>query len=141
MENVEELIQHIDTNLWEFNSDIVYKIKDICLKNYNYKPRFNEVNVIIHEWQHKTNNTILTLDVVRQFICNDLFELMSGLQHKYLSDSQQLKSFFHKGLVEARDNRHEIYQRKIKKVAEICLFLRKDLFIIFVDNYRNGYLN
>lgn len=133
MENVEELIQHIDTNLLEFNTDIVYKIKDICLKNYNYKPRFNEVNVIIHEWQHKTNNTILTLDVVRQFICNDLFELMSGLQNKYLSDSQYY---------EPSDSNHEIFQRKIKKIAEICILLRKDdIFRTFVDNYRNGYLN
>lgn len=133
MENVEELIQYIDTNLFDFNTNIVYKIKDICFKNYNYKPRFNDINMIIHEWQHKTNNTIITLDVVRQFIYDDLFEHVSCLQCKYLCDSQNY---------EPSDNKHENYQRKIKKIAEICILLRKDdIFRTFVDNYRNGYLN
>ena len=135
MENVEELIQHIDTNLFEFNftTNIVYKIKDICLKNYNYKPRFNEINMIIHEWQHNTNNTGLTLDVIRQFIYDDLFEFVSMLQCKYLAESQHY---------EPSDNNHENFQRKIKKIAEICILLRKDdIFRTFVDYYRNGYFN
>ena len=106
MENVEELIQSIETNLLTFDTTIIFKIKDICFKNYNYKPRFNEVNVIIHEWKHKIDNSILNLDTVRKFLTDDLFEIMSKLQDKYIQDSQKLK---------VTDDNQENLMRKIKK--------------------------
>ena len=133
MENVEELIQSIETNLLTFDTTIIFKIKDICFKNYNYKPRFNEVNVIIHEWKHKIDNSILNLDTVRKFLTDDLFEIMSKLQDKYIQDSQKLK---------VTDDNQENLMRKIKKIAEICVRLRKcDVFTAFIDYYSNGYFN
>jgi len=131
MENVEELIQSIESNLLTFDTTIIFKIKDICFKNYNYKPRFNEVNIIIHEWNHKIDNSILTLDTVRKFLTDDLLKIMSNLQGKYLQESQNFEG-----------NDLEIFHRKIKKIAEICIQLRKcDIFTIFIDNYSNGYFN
>jgi len=133
MENVEELIQYIETNLLTFDITIIFKIKDICFKNYNYKPRFNEVNIIIHEWTHKIDNSILKLDTVRKFLTDDLYEIISNLQGKYLQDSQKLK---------LNDDNQENLMRKIKKIAEICIRLRKcDIFKDFIDYYSNGYFN
>jgi hypothetical protein len=133
MENVTELMKYIETDLLNFNRNIIFKIKDICLKNYNYKPRFNEVNIIIHEWNHKENNSILTLDSVRKFLTEDLFEIMSELQSKYLSEAQHF---------EPSDEIHENFQRKIKKIAEICIMIEKRvLFKEFIDFYRDGYFN
>lgn len=133
MENVEELVQYIEDNLLGFNRNIIYKIKDICFRDYNYNPRLNDINMIIHEWHHKTNNTILTLDVVRHFLTEELREIMSALQSKYLVESQHF---------EPSDDNHETFQRKIKKIAEICITLDKGiLFKELIDNYRNGYIN
>jgi hypothetical protein len=133
MENVTELMKYIEDNFYDFNLNIIFKIKDICLKNYNYKPRFNEVNIIIHEWNHKENNSILTLDSVRKFLTEDLCEIMSELQGKYLSEAQHFEVF---------SSEHEILQRKIKKIAEICIMIEKRvLFKEFIDFYRDGYFN
>ncbi len=133
MENVEELIQSIKTDLLTFDISIIFKIKNICFKNYNYKPRFNEVNMIIHEWKHKIDNSILTLDTVRKFLTDDLFEIMSKLQCNYLQDAQNFK---------LNDDNQENFQRKIKKIAYICIILREGyIFKSFIDNYSNGYFN
>jgi hypothetical protein len=133
MENVTELIKYIDDNLFNFDSNIIFKFKDICLKNYKYKPRFNEVNIIIHEWQNSLDDGILTLDIVRKFLTEDLLELISEIQSKYLQEAQQF---------EVSSSEHEILQRKIKKIAEICIKFRKsDIYTNFIDYYRNGYLN
>lgn len=133
MENVQELIQYIEDNLFIFNTNIIYKIKDICFKNYDYTPRFNEVNIVIDEWKHKTNNTILKLDIVRHFLTEELEELISDIQNKYLLEAQHY---------ETNDENHENLQKKIKKIAEICIKLRKsNIFKVFINNYRNGYFN
>lgn len=133
MENVTELMKYIEDNLFNHDSNIIFKFKDICLKNYDYKPRFNEVDIIIHEWHHKIDNSILTLDTVRKFLTEDLLELISDLQGKYLQEAQQF---------EPSSSKHEIFQRKIKKISEICIkYIKSDIYINFIDYYRNGYLN
>jgi hypothetical protein len=133
MENVEELIQSIKTDLLTFDTSIIFNIKNICFKNYNYKPRFNEVNIIIHEWKHKIDNSILTLDTVRKFLTDDLLEIMSKLQYNYLQDSQKIN---------VNDDNQENLIRKIKKIAYICIILREGyVFKAFIDNYSNGYFN
>lgn len=135
MENVTELIEYIEDNLLdlEFETNILFKISDICLKNYEYKPIFNEVNIIIHKWHHKIDNSILPLKTVRQFITDELIKLFNNLQTKYL---QQVR------FTPGSNLKHDILHRKIKKIGEICIQLRKDnIYKSFVDYYLNGYLN
>lgn len=134
MENVNELITFIDENLYDLNSlIIIHKIKDICFKNYDYKPRFNEINCVICEWKHKINHNIITIDDIRQLINVKLYDLLREIQSKCISESQNYAV------------NHEIHNKfmpKIKKIAEICIIIRKDyIFKQFIDYYRNGYFN
>lgn len=133
MENVSELILFIESNLLTCDTNIVYKIKDICFKNYNYKPRMSEVNTIIYEWQHKLNNNIITIDQVRLFLTETLYDIVSKLQSAYLSESQSYIP---------TSEKYEILHRKMLKIAEICITLHKGIiFREFIDSYRNGYFN
>jgi hypothetical protein len=133
MENVSELILFIKSNLLTCDATIIYKIKDICLNNYNYKPRMSEVNTIIYEWQHKLNNNIITIDQVRLFLTETLYEIVNKLKTDYIADS-----FKYVLMSQAHDN----LQRKIKKSSEFCITINKGIiFKEFIDCYRNGYFN
>jgi P4 family phage/plasmid primase-like protien len=63
-----------------------------------------------HRWEEDEGQTL------RMAISKDLFQLYSEKQNQYLSDSQQF---------EPSDDTHEKIQRKIKKIAEICLKTKK----------------
>ena len=134
MENIQELISAIENNLYfldAFNLSCIYK--DICLKNYKYNPRDDSVGQTIHEWEHLYKAKTLTVDSIRQMLTHDLMELVSEIQNDTLSKSQH---------VEANDENHEKFQRKIKKTADICILIRDGrLFKEFIDNYRLGYFN
>ena len=134
MENIQELMSAIDNNLYfldAFNLSCIYK--NICLKNYKYKPRDDSCGQTIHEWQHLYSAKTLMVDSIRQILTHDLKELVSEMQNDALSKSQD---------VEANDENREKFQRKIKKTAEICIWIRDGrLFKEFIDNYRLGYFN
>ena len=132
MENIDELQKKIEENIFEISPFYLSCIfKDICLKNYVYRPTFGTCNEIIHQLQHKYSRQLMTLDMLRKLLVDDIFDLLSELQVKYLSESQK-----YNGNV----NAHEILQRKIKKLYEICIIIHKGLvFKEFIDNYRNGY--
>ena len=132
MENIQELISELENcNGNYFEASCVYK--DVCLKNYKYKPRLNSCNQVIHEWEHSNKEEILTVDKIRKILFHNVLELASEMQNKYLSESQHY---------EANDIDHEKFQKKIKKISEICIMSRKGiLFKEFIDNYRLGYFN
>jgi hypothetical protein len=134
MENIQEFMSAIEDNFYSlqaYNLSCIYK--DNCLKNYKYNPRLDPCNQVIHEWKHYNNEEILNIDRIRQILNHDLKELVSEKQNQYLSESQDY---------EANDENHEKFQRKIKKIAEICIWIQKGLlFKEFIDNYRLGYFN
>ena len=134
MENIREFMSAIEDNLYSldaYNLSCIYK--DNCLKNYKYKPRLDPCNQVIREWEHSYKEETLNLDKIRQILLHDVFELVSEKQNQYLSESQHY---------EANDEHHEKFQRKIKKISEICIMTRKGiLFKEFIDNYRLGYFN
>ena len=132
MENIQELIselvEHCNGNYFE--ASCVYK--DVCLKNYKYKPRLNICNQVIHEWEHSYKEQTLKVDTIKQILVHEVFELASEMQNKYLSESQ----------LNNENGENETIQRKIKKIAEICIMVHKGiLFKEFIDNYRLGYFN
>jgi len=132
MENIQELISELENcNGNYFEASCVYK--DVCLKNYKYKPRLNICNQVIHEWEHSYKEQTLTVDTIKQILVHEVFNELSERQNKYLSESQKY---------EANDIDHEKFQKKIKKISEICIMSRKGiLFKEFIDNYRLGYFN
>jgi hypothetical protein len=132
MENIQELISELENcNGNYFEASCVYK--DVCLKNYKYKPRLNICNQVIHEWEHSYKEQTLTVDTIKQILVHEVFELASEMLNKYLSESQHY---------EAHNIDHEKFQKKIKKISEICIMSRKGiLFKEFIDNYRLGYFN
>ena len=134
MENLEEFMTCLKTRIYELQAfGLCCKYKDICLKNYTYKPRKNDCNQIIHEWEHKFKDKIITVDIIRQILVNDIFEMFSDLQSECLQESQKF---------EPNEYEHEVLQRKIKKIAEICIIIEKgELFKEFINCYRYGYLN
>ena len=131
MENIQELISELENcNGNYFEASCVYK--DVCLKNYKYKPRLNICNQVIHEWEHSYKEQTLTVDTIKQILVHEVFELASEMQNKYLSESQ----------LNNENGENETIQRKIKKIAEICIMVHKGiLFKEFIDNYRLGYFN
>lgn len=134
MENAEQFMSIIKEDMLSLDTFKLSCIfKDICLKNYKYKPRLSDCNQIIHEWTHTFKDKTLTVDIIRQILVQGVYELFVNLQCEYLSESQEY---------EPNDEKHYGFQRNIKKVAEICIMLDKGLlFKEFVDNYRNGYFN
>jgi len=111
MENIQELISELeDCNGNYFEASCVYK--DVCLKNYKYKPRLNICNQVIHEWEHSYKEQTLTVDTIKQILVHEVFELASERQDKYLSESQKY---------EANDKNHETCQKKIKKCQKYVL--------------------
>ena len=131
MENIQELISELENcNGNYFEASCVYK--DVCLKNYKYKPRLNICNQVIHEWEHSYKEQTLTVDTIKQILVHEVFNELSERQNKYLSESQ----------LNSKNGENETLQRKIKKIAEICIMVRKGiLFKEFIDNYRLGYFN
>ncbi len=63
-----------------------------------------------HRWERDEGQRL------RMAISKDLFQLYSDKQSQYLSDSHHYQ---------ANENGHENYQRKVKKIAEICIKLKK----------------
>ena len=63
-----------------------------------------------HRWEQDEGMTL------RMAISKDLFQLYSDKQAEYLSDMQSFKE---------NEDHHEIVQKKIKKIAEICIKLKK----------------
>ena len=138
MENVAELMKHIEDNLLKLNfnkNTIAFKIKDFCLTHYKYAPTFNKVHVVVHTWVHPWDDAkIIYLDTVRKFLIDDLFELMCKLQLKYVHEAQQFE--------QSDEETYEKFRMKIKKIDEICVALQNgDIFRAFVNEYSNGYLN
>ena len=137
MENIQEFKSAIDANICPIKGIQAFKIsclyKDICLQNYKYKPKLNICNQVIHEWEHSYKEHTLTVDIIRQILNHELFEVFSELQNRYLSESQ----------INGENYENERNQKKIKKISEICIWLKNEgtLFKEFIDNYRLGYFN
>ena len=67
MENIQELISQLENcNGNYFEASCIYK--DVCLKNYKYKPRLNICNQVIHEWEHSYKEQTLTVDTIKQIL-------------------------------------------------------------------------
>ena len=141
MENIQEFMPaliekpyYYYNHIQAFNLSCIYK--DVCLKNYKYKPRLNICNQVIHEWEHSYKEQTITVDIIRQILVHDLFNELSEMQNQYLSDSQ----------LNCENCQNETLQRKIKYIAGICCWLKTNanaeiLFNEFIDNYRLGYFN
>lgn len=84
----------------------MYKDKYVCSSITNKKWFvFNK-----HRWERDEGQRL------RMSISKDLFQLYSDKQNQYLADAQNY---------EPSDENHERIQRKIKKIAEICIKLKK----------------
>lgn len=93
---------------WDYAMVLYHLFKDkyVCSSIINKKWYvFNK-----HRWEKDEGQRL------RMAISKDLFELYSDLQSKYLSESQNC---------EQGGEIHEKCQRKIKKIAEICIKLKK----------------
>ena len=134
MENLDEFINKLEKNLFEINSFYLSCIfKDICLQNYVYRPKSGMCNQIIHEWEHKYSSQIITVDMMRYLLIDDIYEVLYYILCKYLIESKEQDQHYEK---------YEILRTKIIKIDEICITLRKGLiFKEFIDCYRFGYFN
>jgi P4 family phage/plasmid primase-like protien len=93
---------------WDYAMVLFHLFKDkyVCSSITNKKWYvFNK-----HRWEKDEGMCL------RMAISKDLFELYSEKQNEYLQESQHL---------EAHDEVNEKLQRKIKKIAEICIKLKK----------------
>lgn len=134
MENVEEFMTILEQECYVLS---VFKLscmfKDICLKNYNYKPRLSNCNQIIHEWENYFIDKTLTVDIIRQMFEENVRPLLHDLEIKYLVETQKY---------DPSDEIHNQYMRKVKKLAENDIMIRNGiLYKEFIDCYRNGYFN
>jgi len=97
-----------DAGDWDYAMVLYHLFKDkyVCSSITNKKWFvFNK-----HRWEKDEGQRL------RMAISKDLFELYSAKQSEYLSESQHY---------EPSDENHEKFQRKIKKIAEICIKLKK----------------
>ena len=85
MENIHKLMSALEDDNY-FEASCVYK--NVCLKNYKYKPRLDICNQVIHQWEHSYKEETLTVDIIRQILNHDVFELVSEMQNDALSKSQ-----------------------------------------------------
>lgn len=133
MENVEQFMAIINEDICSLHTfKLLCIFKDMCLKNYKYKPRLGNCNQIIHEWQHFKSYETLTVDTMRKILTHDVFEIMTELQLKYIAKIR----------IESKYKTHYGLQKKIKKLSDICIMLEKGLlFKEFIDCYRDGYFN
>jgi P4 family phage/plasmid primase-like protien len=93
---------------WDYAMVLYHLFKDkyVCSSITNKKWYvFNK-----HRWEKDEGQRL------RMAISKDLFELYSQKQSQYLAESQHY---------EPSDEHHEKFQRKIKKIAEICIKLKK----------------
>ena len=92
MENIRELQLYIDNNLFCPYFNLLYSVNDICMKNYIYKPRYNEANIIIHEWEHKTNKNIINVKMLREFYTKDVYDYITDIQSQYIYQKHNCKT-------------------------------------------------
>jgi P4 family phage/plasmid primase-like protien len=93
---------------WDYAMVLYHLFKDkyVCSSITNKKWYvFNK-----HRWEKDEGQRL------RMAISKDLFELYSEKQAQYLAEAQHY---------EPNDEHHEKFQRKIKKIAEICIKLKK----------------
>jgi hypothetical protein len=134
MDNTEEFINTLRKDLWNIQPFYLACIyKDICFKNYKYNPRCDNCNRIIHEWEHNFNHRIITVDMIRNIMIYDMYDMVTELQTEYLNEAQHYNP---------SDENHEKYQIQLKKIAEICILISRGVFFKeFIDSYKNGYFN
>ena len=103
---IEETI--LEAGDWDYAMVLFHMFKDkyVCGSITNKKWYvFNK-----HRWEKDEGQRL------RMAISKDLFQLYSDKQNQYLADAQNY---------EPSDENHEKIQRKIKKIAEICIKLKK----------------
>jgi P4 family phage/plasmid primase-like protien len=103
---IEETI--FDAGDWDYAMVLYHMFKDkyVCSSITNKKWYvFSK-----HRWEKDEGQRL------RLAISKDLFQLYSDKQNQYLADAQNY---------EPNDQHHENIQRKIKKIAEICIKLKK----------------
>ena len=93
---------------WDYAMVLYHLFKDKYVCSSITNKRWYVFNK--HRWEKDEGQRL------RMAISKDLFELYSEKQNQYLSESQHY---------EAHDENHEKFQRKIKKIAEICIKLKK----------------
>uniref|UniRef100_A0A6C0KPK3 SF3 helicase domain-containing protein n=1 Tax=viral metagenome TaxID=1070528 RepID=A0A6C0KPK3_9ZZZZ len=93
---------------WDYAMVLYHMFKDkyVC-SNINNKRWYVFYK---HRWERDEGQRL------RLAISKDLFQLYSDKQNQYLADAQNY---------EPNDENHEKIQRKIKKIAEICIKLKK----------------
>jgi len=103
---VEETI--FEAGDWDYAMVLYHMFKDkyVCTSIQN-KKWYVFKN---HRWERDEGQRL------RMAISKDLFQLYSDKQSQYLSDSHHYQ---------ANEDGHENYQRKVKKIAEICIKLKK----------------
>ena len=93
---------------WDYAMVLYHMFKDKYVCSSLTNKRWYTFNN--HKWEIDEGMRL------RMAISKDLYELYSDKQNQYLSESQQYES---------TDENHEKIQRKIKKISEICVKLKK----------------
>lgn len=138
MENIEELKKIIAKDVLDHRTKFEWccLVKDICFKNYCYRPEFRGPK-ISHIWEHQYTTNILTVTQVRPIFEIHIFKLLSDLQNYYLEESQKYEPT---NTSEREFNEWQVIERKMKKIGEnLIMFQSGEVFKEFVDCYRNGY--
>ncbi len=93
---------------WDYAMVLFHLFKDKYVCSSITNKRWYVFNK--HRWEKDEGQRL------RMAISKDLFELYSEKQSQYLAEAQHY---------EPHDENHEKFQRKIKKIAEICIKLKK----------------
>jgi hypothetical protein len=138
MENIEEFTTIIMNNIMDYITafDVCCLVKDICFKNYCYRPEFRGPK-ISHIWEHQYNANILTVTDIKLIFQTSIFNLINDLHNAILKESQKYEP---SSTYEWEVNEWEVIQRKMKKISEILIMFQSgEVFKEFVDCYRKGY--
>jgi hypothetical protein len=136
MEHVDDFIVELELSLNEINRfKFICLFVDNCLKDYNYKPKSSTVlKLVIHEWEHKTNETILTINDMREILTTTIKQILNELNLQYTADAQMI--------VDKYATEYKVIKRKIKMIAYINSEITKgNIFKEFIDCYNRCYFS
>jgi hypothetical protein len=121
------LVQEIENELYDLNAyRLACLIVDVCLNTFKVS-NDNQSRYWYLTNSESVRYRIITQNDIRRFIDNNLYNALSRLQSKYLS--------------ECDNNKCETNQRKVYKLAEVTLIVREKLYKEFIDCYNNRYFD
>ena len=136
-ERAREFYKALEEDMYITSFQILMMFKNTFLKGTIYQPFLGHHGLQtvppIHRWTKAYGHEMYYADDVMEVLTSGLKTYFNNIQSQCFLEVQEYSS---------GDQQHELIQKKIKKISELCILAdRGELYKSLIDNYKLGYFN